>query len=114
MTSFSTHSLARIRTVFSNRSDPEYARDFAELYWRTLTLVACVIIIGAALYGASLFFSTLSELNAIAPSPASASPVSSKLNQAKLEATLSGFAARQADFQALQSSALPAIADPSQ
>ncbi len=100
--------------VFSNRSDPEYARDFAELYWRTLTLLACVIIIGAALYGASLFFSALSELSSVDSSHSTAPSASSKLNQAKRDATLSGFAARQADFQALQSSALPAIADPSQ
>jgi hypothetical protein len=109
------HSMTRIRTIIRDRSDPQYARVFADLYWRGLLIIATLVVIGVAAYGASTFFGTLSQLNPIAGSGSPAPvPTAASIDRGALDATIAGFAARQAQFQALQQNPIPPIADPAQ
>ena len=114
MMSFKENPITRIRTVYANRHEPEYAHAFADLSWRMLLLAGCIVILGSCAYGASQFGSALADLSSIAPPPVSPVPSGSQIDQKKLDATLSGFTARSADFEALQASAIQPIADPSQ
>lgn len=113
-----THTFVRIRRIYDNRLQPEYARAFADLYWRTLLSIAVIITVAACLYGASLFSGALSLLSSSTPSasPASAAslPSASNLNPAALESTLTAFAQREVQFEALQGSTVPPLSDPSQ
>jgi hypothetical protein len=104
---------SRIRTVYANRSEPEYAHAFADLYWRTLLSLACIVVIGACVYGALLFSSVLSELAASSPVRASAT-AAPPFDMTKLNTVLSRFAARQSAFESLQSATAPTVTDPSQ
>jgi hypothetical protein len=113
MTPLSTDLFKRIQAIYVHRYEPEYARAFADLYWRALLTLACIVVAGAGAYSAVEFFGALptSDANSIvATTDISGGP---SLDLVKLEATLNGFAARQATFKSLQSGAIPPIGDPS-
>jgi hypothetical protein len=112
------HSLAHIKKTWINRSQPEYMRVFARLYWHSLLSVAVIITVGAALYSVTLFFDVLSQLKSAAllstTKPTAEIPATVNLNSSLLESTISTFAARQGQFQALQQTPVPPANDPSQ
>ncbi|HVM73331.1 MAG TPA: hypothetical protein VMU13_00420 [Candidatus Paceibacterota bacterium] len=112
-----------LRAVYQNRNEPEYARRFAELYWQTLLLTAVLIIGAASVYGLMLFFTARSQpsstalpatASSVLPSKKSPPPAASNLNRPLLDATISGFAQRQTEFQALEESPTTSLPDPSQ
>ena len=105
--------LARIRTVYTNRYEPEYMHSFADLYWRTLLSLACIVVAVACVYGAMQFFDALSQLSSSAPVSSPGPQSSAGLDKKQLDATLNGFAARADVFKNLQSGSVPKITDPS-
>lgn len=107
------HVLVQIRTIYSNRYQPEYARMFVDVYWRALLLIACGVIGGASLYGGLLFFDVLSDLNATTPASASVPQASTGFSRIHLDTTLKGFAIRKESFDALQKGSIVPIEDPS-
>ncbi len=114
MISFDKSTLMHFRATFEHRYDPEYVRAFADLYWRSLLLAACVVVAGAAIYGAIFFFDALPSSNTDTSATAPIISGGSNLDRAQLDATLNGFAARQEKFKSLQTGAIPPEPDPSQ
>lgn len=110
MMSTSSNPLSRLRSVWRNRNEPEYAREFADVYWRTLLAAAAIVLFAAGVYAIPFFFSTLSQLGTSVPKaviPASA------INDQKLQATIAGLSGREQAFQSLEARGASAIADPS-
>ena len=114
MISFDKSLLGRLQTIYMHRYEPEYAHAFADLYWRSLLILACVVIAGACAYGAIEFFGALPQSDANASAATSGISGGSNLDRTELDATLSGFAAREARFKSLQAGAIPPVVDPSQ
>ena len=113
MTSFDMRMFARLRATSENRYEPEYARAFANLYWRALLALACIVIVGAGVYGTVVFLGALSRPDAGATTAGPGIPAGSNLNRPQLDAILQGFAARQETFKSLQSGSVPSVQDPS-
>ena len=111
-------SLAHIKKIWINRSEPEYVPAFAGLYWRTLLFVAVIIIIAVSAYSVILFSSVLSELNSSTSQTSATStaavPATLKLNPVLLQSTIETFAARQARFETMQHAPILPVSDPSQ
>jgi hypothetical protein len=114
MKSINSPTLARLRTICEHRYEPEYARAFADLYWRSLLALACVVTAGTCAYCTSLFLGVLPQSGPETSAAATAIPAGSNFNRAQLDAALSDFAARQAEFKNLQAGAIPPLPDPSQ
>ncbi len=102
----------RLRTIYSHRHDPEYSRVYADIYWRSLLIIICLVFVAASIYGATTFFGVVSVLDSVAPQGAT-NKGEGAFNTSMLEATLNGYATRQAEFQILEKSAVPALPDPS-
>ena len=98
------------REAMSRRHEPEGVRILSNIYWRTLVLVEILIVGLAIAYGIWGLLRVLSDLGAIS---AASAPPPSALNRGVLDATVSGFEKRQAQFDLLKSSRGEPIADPS-
>ena len=105
--------ITRLRRTYEHRYEPEYARAFANLYWRSLLSLACIVVVGTFAYCAIVFFGALPQSSTDTPAVTSSIPAGANLNRAELESTLNGFAARQASFNALKTDPTPSVTDPS-
>jgi hypothetical protein len=118
MSKLNTFALARVRKMWLERAQPEYARAFADLYWHGLIISTILIVIGAGMYGAMLFFGVLAQLSTtVTASPATSAaslPAAVNLNRATLQSTIAAYVARQMEFQALQQAPVTPLVDPSQ
>ena len=114
MTSHGTRMITRLHLTYVRRHEPEYSRAFADLYWRSLLVIACIIIVGVCAYSAAVFITALPQVNPDTAAAVSTISVKLNLNRTQLDATLSGFTARQTKFQTLQTSPIPPLIDPSQ
>ncbi len=113
MISFDKNIFERIHTVFVHRHEPEYARAFANLYWRVILVLAGLVIGGSVAYGAVVFFDVLSGKPSSTSVTAASVSTQSSFDRTKLDATLSSFTGRQAKFNSLQTGTIPQIPDPS-
>ena len=113
MTSFDNGVFKRLQMIYMHRYEPEYSRTFANLFWRGALTLACVVIVGAGIYGATVFFGALPQSSTNTSTAGPAVSAGSNLNHTQLDATLNNFAARQATFKSLQTGAIPSVADPS-
>jgi len=98
------------REVLTGRDDPQRVRRIADLYWRGLLLAAFVILVFVFLYsiwGLTRILDNLSvALDTSAPPPPA-------LNRMELNAAVSAFDARRAQFEALKTDRSTAVKDPS-
>ena len=111
MTFFGTTFVSYVRTVYTERQEPEYAHAFADFYWSLLLGSACIAVVLICVYSAW-------QLTKVASTPvvhasATSTTTSSAFNRVMLEATLSGFEQRAENFQTLETSPIQSIADPS-
>jgi len=97
------------REVWSFRHEPEHFRKLADFYWRALLVLAALTIMGFAAYGMMKFMDSLTANEDLLVASGTGVPL---LNQRDLQATLEGFEARRARYEALKVST-PNIADPS-
>ena len=114
MTSFNKSTFTRLRATFAHRYEPEYARAFADLYWRSLLVLACIIIAGVCAYSAIVFFGAIPQSSSSTASAISTISGGSNFNRVRLNATLNGFAARRTTFKDMQTGTIPPMPDPSQ
>ena len=107
--------LSRLRTTYDNRNEPEYARAFADLFWRTSLVLAATVVALTIASGTGLFFQALAEVNSLQTRSATPPPTSgTQIDRKALDATVVSLVARTTSFQNLQSSIPDAVADPSQ
>jgi len=105
-----TDITARLRNFYDSRFEPEGIRPLAEMYWRTLMLIASLLCLAALLFGIwNLFsvFDTLSSLADTSPPPPAA------FSSSALHALSGGFDARQTQFNTFTSNPPSAAPDPS-
>ena len=99
-----------IHDSFTGRDEPDRIRKVADLYWRGLLLAAFVILVFVFLYsiwGLTRILDNLSvALDTSAPPPPA-------LNRMELNAAVSAFDARRAQFEALKTDRSTAVKDPS-
>src|SRR3989338_8881374 len=86
----------RFGKVLSSRHEPEGVRTLANLYWRTLLLVAFVAVILVFVYGIWGLLRVLDDLGAMVKVSAPPAPV---LNRDVLDVTVEGINARRAQFE---------------
>lgn len=98
------------RNLYSARYEPEGARLLADIYWRCLLGLACLVVALALGWG---IFDLLGVLDSLAP-PATASPTpAAAFSRGTLQNMVQAFQDRQSQFDALDATPLPAVADPS-
>jgi hypothetical protein len=98
------------RDIYAARHEPEGLRRLADFYWRGVLSLAFLIAACAILYGVWNILNVLNDLSAAPDTSASPPP---PLDRTQLDATLNGFEARQAQFNALETTPGPTIPDPS-
>lgn len=96
--------------MYTLRNEPENARQLATLYWRVALLIAFILVLCSFAYGISDLLQVLDDLG---QAPDAGPQHVPSLNREELQQLVSGFAARQAQFNALQTDPGPAIPDPS-
>jgi hypothetical protein len=101
---------ASARAAYANRQEPERLRFLTRVYWRTSLALTCIIVLAAIVWGILQLSDALSALGG-ASNTESATP-KPVLDRAALRSTLSGFDARQAQFDALKKGGT-SIPDPS-
>ena len=107
--------LSRLRAVYDNRNEPEYARAFADLFWHTSLVLAAAAVALTIASVAGLFFESLTQVSTLQSSPtAAAAPPGSKIDRKALDATVAALLLRTDSFKNLQSSIPDVVADPSQ
>lgn len=100
---------APLRRMYAYRREPENMRALSDVYWRTLVVVAALVVLCAILYGVTQLVGVMGY----AQEGNAATPVSAAgINRTQLEATLSAFSARQENYDALASTSVSAV-DPS-
>ena len=96
--------------ILSNRSDPHHIRVLADWYWKGIllfTFVAVALVFTYGLFGLTRILSGLSgALDTSAPPPPA-------LDRAGLNAAVSAFDARKAEFDALKTNRSGDVKDPS-
>ena len=102
----------RLRMIYEHRRDPEFSRPYADLYWRSLLVLACIVLVAAGIYSATTFFGVLAVVSSVNPQGAT-NKAQEVFDAKKLSKTLNGFAMRQTDFQILEKTPVPALSDPS-
>jgi len=102
--------LARTYDLWAYRHEPEYIRKLVDAYWFTLLLLSVTVIVFALLYGGTKLLAVRGEAEGGTLLQSEGGRVI--LNQIELEATLEGFAAREANYESLKKNP-PKIADPS-
>jgi len=98
-----------VQDIFANRYEPEGARIFARIYWRTLLALTFLILVASIVYGEWDFYTTLHDLENLPTAPLPA-PL---LDRTSLDATLADFQTRQQQYQSLSAGAGAQVADPS-
>lgn len=96
--------------VWAFRHEPEHFRRLADIYWGLLLLLAFAVVISTSVYGTIKFLETTRENEEDALTPSIGGVL--LLNKRDLQATLDGFAARSAAYEAFKTHA-PPIVDPS-
>ena len=110
-----TNFLSRVRTIYDNRSEPEYARAFADLFWCTSLVLAAAVVTLTMASGAGLFFEALGQVSSVQTSPTpSAAPSGTQIDLRALDATVASLVSRTTSFKNLQSSIPDPVPDPSQ
>lgn len=106
-----TNILARTYDLWAYRHEPEYIRKLVDTYWFTLLLLSVGVTIGALLYGGAKLLEVRGEAeggDTFSPSEGGGT----LLDRAKLDSTLEGFSAREANYESLKKNP-PKITDPS-
>ncbi len=103
------HVFSRVHDIYTNRYDPEGARSFARLYWHTLLVTVFLMLIASMVYGEWELYEVLHQLGEV-PQTTLPSPV---LDRTALNATISGFDARQQTFESLRAHPTLQVSDPS-
>lgn len=93
-----------------SRHEPEGVRVLADMYWKTLLVLAVVVTIGAIVFGV---WGLLRVLDAIGSAVRIAPPPPPALNRAVLDATMRGFENRRTNFERLKTTPGETIPDPS-
>lgn len=108
-------TFSRLRNIYDNWDDPEYAGVFADLLWRTLLVAAMIAIVGFGSYAARLFFEVTADVSSAG---GQAGPISAPAQlddeRSALMDTVSIYADRKNAFQSLQTSPAQMMADPAQ
>lgn len=99
----------RIREAWEYRSEPEALQTLANIFWRTLLLLALVVFLLALWFGSQELAAASQAESVTAP----AAPAKPPLDPAQLQATLAAFSARQSAYETLSGSPPPQVADPS-
>ena len=102
---------ARIRNTYSYRHEPGCVRVLAESFWRAVLLTLTLVVIGAIAYGGYALLTVFADVSNIENALASRAPVPA-LNRTQLQATIDGFATRQANYDFLKTHP-PKVVDPS-
>ena len=106
-------TLSHIGSIIRNRAEPEYARAFADLYWRALLFIAVLAIIGACTFGVLQFFDALSAVSPDIINHPSTTSTNKTIDRAKMQQILDDFASRVSGVQGLQTLPLGTLSDPS-
>jgi|GEM_PF-2072439 len=106
-------NLSHIGSIIRNRSEPEYARAFADIYWRALLFVAVVAIGGACVFGVFQFFDALAAVSPDIASHPSSLSATKTIDRAKMQEILDDFSKRVSGVQDLQVLPLSSLVDPS-
>ena len=106
---FGTDIWKAIRDIYAKRHDPEGARAFAVVYWRVLLAMAFLILVASITYGEWDLYGVLHDLG---EAPASTLPPAA-LDQASLNAAVTGFQARAGAYDALRAHSAGTFSDPS-
>ena len=102
--------LGFVHEVWAFRHEPEHFRRLADMYWGLLLFLAFSVVISASVYGALKFLETTRGNGEDALAPSGGGLL--LLNKRDLQATLDGFAARSAAYEAFKTNP-PTIVDPS-
>ncbi|MDE1925024.1 MAG: hypothetical protein KGH79_02505 [Patescibacteria group bacterium] len=102
--------LMRVRDAYASRFEPEGVRPLADIYWRTLLVLAVTLVLCAVLYG---IWDLFGVLDALASVPDTSPPPPAALNRTTLETVVQGFQTRQTRFNDFGSTHSAAIPDPS-
>lgn len=104
------HILRRVRDLYAYRYEPERLRMLAHIYWRTILIGSCLVLVCAFSYGVWTLDAVLSQVEGAATS-VSAKP-SLPLDRIKLRAAVDAYETRALRLDALSDDFSP-IADPS-
>ena len=90
--------------------EPEYTRALASLYWRTLLVLAFIVVVLVFLYSTWGLLRVLDNLSSALDTSAPPPPA---LNRAELNATIRAFEMRKTQFEQLKANPPLTIPDPS-
>jgi hypothetical protein len=107
---FFTTLWVRMRDMYALRYEPEGVQPLGTLYWRTLLIIAFIVVWLAVLYG---IWDLTGVLSTLANMPDTSPPPSSGLSKSALDKLVQGFDARQSAFNSFGTRLPPAVADPS-
>jgi hypothetical protein len=106
-------NISNIGSIIRNRAEPEYARAFADMYWRALLFVAVLTTIGACAFGVLQFFDALSAVSPDVINGPGTTVATKTIDRVKMQQILDDFASRVSGVQGLQTLPLGALNDPS-
>ncbi|KKW19285.1 MAG: hypothetical protein UY63_C0017G0062 [Parcubacteria group bacterium GW2011_GWA2_51_10] len=106
------HMQTNIREAYESRHEPESMHVIADFYWRTLLLVALLLVVLFALYGSLEFMRVANDTAIDAASEQAPARPERTFNRSRLQAVLDSLNAREAQFESLKKSA-PTVVDPS-
>lgn len=101
---------ADLRDVYALRFEPEGARSIADIYWRTLIVIAGIFVVLSLSFGVWNFVSITDTLTSLADT---SPPPPAAFNSAQLHGVTAGFDARQTQFDTFTSAPPPILSDPS-
>jgi hypothetical protein len=107
--SFERASLSRVKSAWEYRGEPENMRTIGRYLWRTLL----VVVFLAALCALWLGYEELVTVTQVETGTSTPAAGPAPLDPNKLQAQLNAYIARQQRYQAIATSSLPQIPDPS-
>jgi hypothetical protein len=102
------NTLERLKAAWSDLSEPEFVKMFADMYWHALISLSMLAIVIALGYAAIRFMNVQATLSSTPPAGKAAS--GQDIDKALLQSTVDGFRSRAANFL-IAASSTP-IADP--
>ena len=106
-------NFSHIGSIIRNRAEPEYARAFADIYWRALLFIAVLATIGACAFGVLQFFDALSVVSPDVINRPSNVATTKTIDRIKMQEILDDFASRVSGVQGLQTLPVGTLSDPS-
>lgn len=97
------------KELYEARHEPENLRPIAEVYWRTLLIVALAAVALVILFGIWEFSSVLSTVTAA--NTDGAGQQKPAIDRAQLERALNAFSERKANFE-MSKGLVPVVTDP--